>query len=179
MGVHIALLRGINVGGKHSLPMRDLTALFERAGATHVRTYIQSGNVVFAAPAPAAPRIAAGVSSAILKSTGMRIPVVTRSATELAAVIRGNPYLKAGLPATSLHVAFLADRPATARIAALDAGRSPGDAFSVRGRDVFLHLPNGTARSKLTNAWFDSSLGTVSTIRNWRTVLTLAAMAGG
>ena len=74
-------------------------------------------------------------------------------------------------------LAALAARPAPGRVAGLDARRSPPDAFAVKGREVYLHLPNGTARSRLTNAWLDSALATTSTIRNWRTVLALLEMA--
>ena len=72
---------------------------------------------------------------------------------------------------------FLRDAPTAAQVASLDPARSPGDAFTVRGRDVYLHCPNGFGRTKLTNEYFDRKLATVSTVRNWKTVLTLLAMA--
>jgi uncharacterized protein (DUF1697 family) len=71
---------------------------------------------------------------------------------------------------------FLADRPDQAKIAALDPGRSAPDEFSVLGQEIYLHLPNGMGRTKLSNAWFDSKLATVSTCRNWRTVTKLLEM---
>jgi uncharacterized protein (DUF1697 family) len=71
---------------------------------------------------------------------------------------------------------FLRDAPAKAKIAALDPDRSPPDTFVVKGREIYLSCPNGVGRSKLTNAWFDTKLATISTSRNWRTVLKLAAM---
>jgi uncharacterized protein (DUF1697 family) len=107
------------------------------------------------------------------------VPVVLRSAAELRAVVRGNPFLEAGADPATLHVAFLADRPTAAAAASLDPARSPPDAFAVRGREVYLHLPNGGARSKLTTAWLDARLDTVSTVRNWRTVERLLALASG
>lgn len=173
----VALLRGINVGGKNSLPMRDLAALFTDAGAAAVETYIQSGNVVFDAPARAEARIAAAVKKGIVAGFGFDVPIVLRSADELAAIARANPFLEAGRDPKTLHVVFLADAPSRAKLATLDPARSPPDELMVRGRDVFLHLPNGMGRTKLTNAWFDSRLGTVSTARNWNTVLTLATRA--
>ncbi|HZN92159.1 MAG TPA: hypothetical protein VFB81_05620, partial [Myxococcales bacterium] len=78
----------------------------------------------------------------------------------------------------TLHVVFLADPPPPAKVAALDPARSPPDEFQVRGREIYLRCPNGFGRTKLSNAYFDSKLGTISTVRNWRTVLTLAEMAG-
>jgi uncharacterized protein (DUF1697 family) len=173
---HIALLRGINVGGKNKLPMKDLVAMFTAAGCADVQSYIQSGNVVFGAKPALAARVPALVGAAIEARFHFRPPLVLRTAAELMQAARANPYLRAGVDEAWLHLAFLADRPTAAHVAGLDPGRSPPDAFTVRGRDVYLHLPNGVAKSKLTNAWFDSRLQTVSTIRNWRTVLELVAM---
>lgn len=178
MGAHIALLRGINVGGKNRLPMADLKALFEGAGCTAVRSYIQSGNVVFEATDDLAARIPTLIPEAIERHHGISSPVVTRSAEELAAVVEGNPYLAQGAEPKALHVAYLADVPDAARLAGLDPDRSPGDTFTAVGREIFLHCPNGLARTKLTNAWFDSKLGTVSTVRNWKTTGKLLQMAG-
>jgi uncharacterized protein (DUF1697 family) len=72
---------------------------------------------------------------------------------------------------------FLQTMPTAGAVAALDAGRSPGDAFVVRGREIYLHLPNGVARTKLTNDYFDRQLKTVSTQRNWNTLLKLIELA--
>jgi uncharacterized protein (DUF1697 family) len=171
--IHIALLRGINVGGKNMLPMKSLAAMFVEAKCSDVRTYIQSGNVVFRAKDTIARRIGADISETILDRFGLRVPVVTRTAVELRDVASHNPFLRAGGDEGALHVAFLADRPGASKVATLDPKRSPPDQFAVRGREIYLHLPNGTARSKLTNQYFDSKLGTTSTIRNWRTVLQL------
>jgi uncharacterized protein (DUF1697 family) len=172
------LLRGINVGGKNKLPMAALVEMFTEAGCTGVRTYIQSGNVVFAAAPAATMRLAETLSERIAKRFTLRVPVVLRTAGELSAVASGNPFLKSGTDPATLHVAFLADKPDRKHIAALDPNRSPGDAFEVRGREVYLHLPNGAARSKLTNAYFDSKLATISTARNWRTVMKLVELTG-
>ncbi|HEY6376537.1 MAG TPA: DUF1697 domain-containing protein [Edaphobacter sp.] len=176
MTKQVALLRGINVGGKNILPMKELAAMFVASGCGDVATYIQSGNVVFSAGAGVAKGLAGLISQRIEERFGLRIPVVMRTDEELGAVIRENPYLKGGVPEELLHVYFLADVPGAAEVGKLDPLRSAPDAFSVRGREVYLHLPNGMARTKLTNAYFDSKLGTVSTARNWRTVLKLYEM---
>jgi uncharacterized protein (DUF1697 family) len=112
--------------------------------------------------------------SAILKRFGLQVPVVVRSAEELSAAAEANPFLEKRAKAVDvdrLHVAFLAREPERKRVEALDPRRSPPDEFIVRGRDIYLHLPHGVAKTKLTNAYFDSKLATVSTMRNWRTVL--------
>lgn len=168
---HIALLRGINVGGKNRLPMKELAPLFAELGCKDVRTYVQSGNVVYRADGPLADRVPDAISAAIADRVGLSVPVVGRTADDLHAVSEANPFPDAD-PKRVL-VAFLADAPDPARVAALDPDRSPGDAFVVRGREVYLHCPNGFGRSKLTTAWLDRKLGTTSTIRSWKTVLAL------
>ena len=173
----IALLRGVNVGGKNLLPMGELSRIFLEAGCRDVRTYIQSGNVVFAASPRVADRIPGAVAKAVAKEFRLEIPVVLRSAEELRRVAARNPFLERGVDPERLHVAFLAEAPGRARAASLDPKRSPGDDFLLRGREIYLHLPNGVARTKLTNAWFDSNLATTSTLRNWRTVQKLLEMA--
>jgi len=175
-GTFVALLRGINVGGKNKLPMKDLVLMFERAGCASTRHYIQSGNVVFEAPRALAARIPAVVQAAIEKELGLRVPVLVRAAKELHAVAAGNPFLAAGADPDALHVMFLADAPSKAAIAALDPDRSPPDAFAVEGREIYLSCPKGVGNTKLTNAWFDAKLTTTSTGRNWRTVVKLVSM---
>jgi uncharacterized protein (DUF1697 family) len=177
MPVYVALLRGINVGGKNRLPMKDLAAIFAEAGCSEVTTYIQSGNVVFGAKEPHARRVPLLVAKKIADRFELRIPVLTRDASELEDVVRSNPFLRRGADAKALHVAFLESRPRAAEISSLDPDRSPPDAFAVRGREVYLHLPNGAGRTKLSNDYLEKRLGTTSTLRNWATVLKLFELA--
>jgi uncharacterized protein (DUF1697 family) len=171
---HLALLRGINVGGKAKLPMKELAAIFAGAGAAEVQTFIQSGNVVFAAAEP--ERVVAAVTAEIARIYGYPGRIVLRGAEELREAYAGNPFGKAGAPVEMLHLYFLVDWPDAAAVQGLDAERSPGDSFVVMGREVYLHLPQGMARTRLTNAYFDSKLKTVSTGRNWNTVGKLVEM---
>jgi len=173
---YAALLRGINLGGKNMLPMKDLVSLCEAAGCTRVRTYIQSGNVIFDSGAVAARAIAGEITRAIEQRFALRVPVILRSASELESIVGNNPFLMDGVDEKWLSVMFLQSLPEPARVAALDPDRSPPDQFKVRGREVFARCPNGVGQSKLTNAWFDSKLATISTGRNWRTVRTLLEM---
>lgn len=175
--VHVALLRGVNVGGKHRLPMKDLSALFLEAGCATAQTYIQSGNVVLRASPAVVTTLARDVEAAITRRFGFSTPVVLRSAKELARALAANPFASEGVEEDALHVAFLADRPARAAVASLDPRRSPPDRFAVVGREVYLCCPNGMARTKLTTAWLDARLGTVATVRNWRTARALASLA--
>lgn len=178
-GVSVALLRGINVGGKNRLPMKELAALFVEAGCDDVRTYIQSGNVVFRTGPAGGVEISSIISASILDRFGYQVPVITRTAREFQEIVQANPFVEAGAEADKLHVMFLAELPDGAQVETLDRQRSPGDEFAVRGREVYLHCPNGVARSKLTNSYFDSRLSTTSTSRNWRTVRKLLELAAG
>ena len=174
---YVALLRGVNVGGKNKLPMADLRDIFTAAGCAAVQTYIQSGNVVFEAAQDLAERVPEIVTRAIRRRFGYEIAVVMRSSEELRQVVASNPFDTSGDP-RFLHVAFLEDTPGAEAVSHLDPPpeRSPPDTFAVRGRNVHLHYPNGVARSKLTNEYLAAQLQTASTMRNWRTVLSLLEM---
>jgi uncharacterized protein (DUF1697 family) len=184
-GWHVALLRGINVGGNSMLPMRDLQLMFRKAGCTDVRTYIQSGNVVFRA----APRLAKSMESAIpdiiARKFGFRPAVMVRSAAQVQVIVEGNPFTaprggKRGAlsadDARTLHVGFLADTPSADRVASLDVRRSPGDECAVRGHCIYLRYASGVGKTRLTGAYLESTLNTHCTLRNWRTMLALLEM---
>jgi len=174
---HVALLRGINVGGHNRVPMAGLREMFVAAGASEVATYIQSGNVVFRASAKLAAAIPTTISAAIQAELGLTIPIVIRSAGELAAVAEAHPFSAEASEPKWLMVAFLDRVPEPAKVADLDPNRSPDDRFEVRGREVYLVFPSGSGRSKLDATWLDRSLGVVSTWRNWLTVQKLAELA--
>jgi uncharacterized protein (DUF1697 family) len=174
--VYVAMLRGINVGGHNKVPMKDLAVMFADAGCEKVQTYIQSGNVIFQASAATAGKVPDAVGALMRKKLGLQVPIVLRSAEDMAAVSAANPFLLAGAPEDELHVSFLADAPRKEQVDLLDPDRSPPDEFRVIGREVYLRLPNTVAKTKLTNAYFDSKLATVSTQRNWRTVIKLVEL---
>lgn len=170
---HVALLRGINVGGKHRMPMATLRELFVAAGASEVETYIQSGNVVYTASSSLAKTLPKQVGAAIVETFGFDAPIVSRTATDLREVAQAHPFADRVPEEKLLMVAFLDRTPAADKIAALDPNRSPGDLLEVRGQHVYLGFPNGSGRSKLDANWLDRSLGAVGTWRNWRTVQAL------
>ncbi|HTF89358.1 MAG TPA: DUF1697 domain-containing protein [Planctomycetota bacterium] len=173
---HIALLRGVNVGGNNRLPMKQLAAMFTAAGSQDVRTYIQSGNVGFRISGSRAKGLAARIERELEALFGHRIPLVLRSSLELQDVARKNPFLSAGADPDRLHVSFLAEKPAAKQVAGLDPKLGAPDEFALRGREIYLHTPNGFTRTKLSNAYFDRALQTTSTVRNWRTVLALCEL---
>ena len=155
--------------------MADLRDIFTQTGCAAVRTYIQSGNVVFEAAQDLAEKVPELVNRAIRQKFGYDIDVVTRSGEEVRQIAASNPFDTSGDP-RFLHVAFLQDTPSGEAVSNLDPDRSPPDEFAVRGRNVYLRYPNGVARSKLTNDYITSRLRTTSTMRNWRTVLRLLEM---
>jgi uncharacterized protein (DUF1697 family) len=168
----------VNVGGRNKLPMKDLVAIFAEAGCAEVRNYIQSGNIIFQATSATARKIPGTVTSQIEQRFGFQTTLVMRTAEQVRQVAENNPFLKAGESEELLSVMFLSSVPGAEAIAKLDPQRSPPDRFIVQGDTIYLHTPNGLADTKLTNAYFDSKLQTVSTARNWRTVLKLLEMAG-
>jgi uncharacterized protein (DUF1697 family) len=170
MDRYVALLRGVNVGGKNKIAMKSLAALFSDAKCRHVETYIQSGNVVFSADAATARKANAAICSAIQQQFGFQTHIILRNQHEIERIESANPYCNKELPPEKLHVVFLADTPTAEKVALLDPNRSLPDEFTVSGSEIFLYMPNGMGKTKLTNAYFDSKLKTVSTARNWRTL---------
>lgn len=172
----VALLRGVNVGGANRLPMAALKEMFAAAGAQQVETLIQSGNVVFQSHDNNGITIAVAVQAEIERAFHFRTAIVVRDADRWRAVVAGNPFLTSGEDPDALHIACLSTIPGASALARLDRNRSPPDEFVVAGAEIYLKLPNGTARTKLTNAWFDATLAVVSTMRNWRTAQRLSEM---
>ena len=169
---HVALLRGINVGGRNRIPMARLVDIFESAGYTRVRTYIQSGNVVFDAPSGAIAQIPTRMSALLKEQLALDVQTVARTASEFEQIVMANPFLSAHDPDLfALHVGFLSDRPSTDQVAAIDRRRSPPDECVPHDRELYLRCPNGLARTRFTTTYLDRTFGTTTTIRSWRTTL--------
>ena len=167
---YVALLRGINVGGKHPVPMAKLRALCETLDFTDVGTYIQSGNVVFSAKKAVTP---ATFEKALRSEFGFEIPVVLRTEAELRRVIKADPFPKA--ERSTVHVGFMAKKPAAAAVKAIDRERFAPEEVVVKGCELYFHLPNGMGRAKLPAA-VDRALKIPTTVRNWNTVTKLLAL---
>jgi uncharacterized protein (DUF1697 family) len=168
MTVYVALLRAINVGGTGKLPMTKLKTLCEDLGFDDVRTYIQSGNVVFASR-KGEVAVRKTLTTALTKALGKPTDVAVRSAKEMAAVLKKNPFVKA--PPAKVGVAFLGKRVTKTMLKAIDI---PGKEEVAAGRrEVYIHFPDGMGRSKLK---LPKTFGP-ATVRNVNTVGKLAAMA--
>jgi uncharacterized protein (DUF1697 family) len=172
----IGLFRGINVGGRNLLPMKELVALLAEEGFDEVRTYIQSGNVVFRS-AGSAPALGERILGAVAGRFGFRPHLLLLSATDLARAASANPYPEACARPQHLHRWFLVQAPGAAAARSLEAVRAPSERFTVRDRVLYLHAPEGIGRSKLA-ARAEALLGVAGTARNWRTVTQLLELAG-
>lgn len=169
MNTWIALFRGINVGGNKLLPMKQLAALLEKAGCRDVKTYIQSGNVVFRSPMTDAARMATRILSAVSAARGFEPRVLVLDRTELQRAMEANPFRGATADPKSVHLFFLAERPKDPDIESLNAIKSESEAFALKGRIFYLHTPEGFGTSKLAER-AERCLGVEATARNWRTV---------
>ena len=176
MPSYVALLRGINVGPRKRIAMAELRRLVEEQGHANVRTYVNSGNVVFDSTATDPVLIAAGIEAALGQPVGQPVPVVVRSAAEMAATVANNPFPERAPEPTTLHVSFLGATPDPALVDALRDVEKGEDDYRVIGRDIYLSYPNGVSGAVFMVNGFDRALAVTSTSRNWRTVTKLAAM---
>ncbi len=178
MATYIALLRAVNVGG-NILKMEALRDVCTKLGFENVRTYVQSGNVVFES-SKSASTCAAALMKSLAGKTRLPVDVMVRTPAQLKTIIAKNPFLKKkGVDTARLAVTFLsgpAPRDAAAAISAIPAG---ADEVHVAEMDLYLHCPSGFAETKLTNARIEKTLSLRGTTRNWNTVNRLYAMAEG
>ncbi len=177
MPVYVSMLRGINVGPHKRIKMDKLRACFEELGLQQVKTYIQSGNVLFKAGKIVPLALSAKIENELQKNFGFSVPVVSRTAEEINASASQNPFLKEpGIDPEKLHVMFLSDAPAAAAIKKLDDLLAVPEQYRWSGKEIYLYLPNGVAASKLMKAPLDRIFSVTTTTRNWKTVNQLAHM---
>jgi uncharacterized protein (DUF1697 family) len=178
METYIAILRGINVSGQRIIPMKELQSLMEALHFQQVRTYIQSGNVLFQSEVTDLKVLTEKIEEKIFDRYQFRVPVILRTAGELQAALGRNPFLQQSHPETDkLHVTFLADQPTQARIDQVSDQQYDPDKCHIAGREVFLYCPQGYGSTKLNNAFFEKKLGVTATTRNLKTVKQLISMA--
>jgi uncharacterized protein (DUF1697 family) len=167
--IWIAFLRGINVGGNHSLPMKELAALLEQNGCRDVKTYIQSGNVVFKDPETDSTKLATTISDAIHKNHGFQPHILLLKIEELEKAASSNPFPQAETAPKSLHLYFLSEKPENPNIEGLNKIKINNEAFHLKEKVFYLHTPDGFGTSKLANK-AEKLLGVKATARNWNTV---------
>jgi uncharacterized protein (DUF1697 family) len=172
--VYVALLRGINVGGRAKVPMAALRDTCAALGCEDVVTYIQSGNVVLRSGLTA-DKLRAALEGAIAEAFGFSPAVMIRTAEEMAAVVDRNPYPDAD--EAHRHVGFLHAPPEAATKKCLAAIDCAPEQVTVRGREVYLYLPNGMGRANLPVQMERCLRPSLVTVRNWRTVTKLVELA--
>jgi uncharacterized protein (DUF1697 family) len=189
MATHVALLRGINVGGKNKVAMADLREVVADLGHADVSTYIQSGNVLFS-PDPGdadTSALAATLAAAITDRLGVSAPVVVLSRDELAAAIAANPFPAEPDP-KRVHAVLLSGAPAADAAGKIDAAlerstaKGARDELAIIGRTLYLHTPDGFGNSELAAAVLrilaSPRAGVTGTARNWATTLKLLDLCG-
>jgi uncharacterized protein (DUF1697 family) len=176
MKTYVALLRGINVGGKNVLRMKELVALLENIGSQNVKTYIQSGNAVFQNEEEDASLLSNRIGTAIKNSHGFEPRVVLLGLAEIEKAVGSNPFFEAESEPKTLHVHFLSSMPENPDFDALESIRSGSERFALKDGVFYLHAPDGIGRSKLA-ANAERLLGVPMTGRNWQTVCKVLAMA--
>lgn len=176
--IHIALLRGVNVGGRNRVPMATLRSLATDLGWTDVRSYVQSGNLVFGAAGE--PReLEAELEMAIEHHSGLSVPVIVRHAGEWSGYLATNPFPEASEREPNLVMLALSkDPPREGAMEQLRARATQGERVHQSGDALWIHYPRGAGSSKLSPGLLDRLVGSPVTTRNWRTVMEIAAMAG-
>lgn len=167
MTVFVGLLRGVNVGGRSQLAMADLRRIAEECGFDDVRTYVQSGNVVFGSSG-SARAVAERLRAAIAAATPVDPGIAIRTAAQLAKVVAGCPFDDTD----HVHATFLVEGASATR-PSIDADLFDPERFEVKPREIYLYLPNGIGRSKLAAALSKGKASADGTTRNWRTVTRL------
>lgn len=179
MTTYVALLRGVNVSGHRPVPMATLRNLAASLGYRQPRTYLQSGNLVFAAPTSPAPA-ASALEAAINQALGHEVRVGILPARALERIIQASPLAaKSDVDAKCLHVCFLLDPFTGAQAPWSELPALAGEEVHFSKQALYLYLPHGAGKTKLTNHWFERRLSVAATTRNWRTVLALQHLAEG
>jgi uncharacterized protein (DUF1697 family) len=176
MSICISLFRGINVGGKNSLPMKELVGILEELGCQNVKTYIQSGNVVFKTNERNISGLSDRLSAEINKRRGFAPSVLVLRIKELEKIVANNPFPEVHDDPQTLHVGFLAAVPKKPDLKKLENLREKNERFQLINNAFYLHAPDGIGRSKLA-ANSERLLGVSMTDRNWRTVGKILEMA--
>lgn len=166
---YVAFLRGINVGGRTSIKMEALRASFAALGYANVKSYIQSGNIVFETDETDDSKIAARISAAVEKEF-FKTPVMVRSIAEIRDAVENNPFAGEEYEDKLFHLIFLSEKLADEKAAQLLANNSAKEKFAARNREVYCLLRENFAQSLLGRKYIDNQLRTPATARNWRTV---------
>jgi uncharacterized protein (DUF1697 family) len=177
MPIYVSMLRGINLGGHKRMKMDQLRKSFEALGFEQVKTYIQSGNVVFKGGKLSTAALSKKIEAKILSDFGFSVSVISRTHDEMEKTIRNNPFLKErGIDQEKLHVTFLSEAPVVPALKKMQALIAAPDQSRCVGKEIYLYLPNGVAQSSFWRTPWERTLSVVTTMRNWKTVNSIYQM---
>ena len=179
MAKKIAILRGINVGGKRKILMQDLKMLFKDLGFKNIETYIQSGNVFFESDVNQSEiEISEKIEQAILKKYEFEVPVIVRSTKDLEMVVKNNPFHRGNkTDINQLHLTFLKESPSRENYEKAESFNYEPDRFVIQGKHVFVYCEGKYHQTKINNNFFENKLKATATTRNWKTVLKLLELS--
>lgn len=178
MTTFISLLRGINVGGQKIILMNQLAALYEDIGFKNVKTYVNSGNVVFDYDLSETNSLAKVIELKIKEKFNLNVPVLVRSVDEFEKIIAYNPFFKSDNDGKDkLYITFLSAKPNDEENLKISKILSEQDKCIIVGKEVYLYIPGFYSRTKFSNYFFEKQLNIKATTRNWKTVVTLFDLA--
>ncbi len=178
MTTYISILRGINVSGKKLVKMDALSKMYESIGFKNIKTYVQSGNVVFASEENDLKKLEKIISSQIETEFGFNVPVIVFDTKTLETIIENNPFSKdSSKESVFMHVTFLAESPKEFDKEVITSKKQPDEEIAFAQNAVYLYCPNGYARTKLNNNYIESKLKVNATTRNWKTTNELLKLA--
>lgn len=178
MTTYIALLRGINVSGKKKIKMADLRSHLQELKLQNIKTYIQSGNILFKSDETNQSILEQQIKDKITEKYGFDVPVMVKLATDFQRVIESNSFAKDETnDIKCMHITFLGSSPTQENIDHLATYNYPSEEYFLEGKDIYFYAPNGYGRAKMNNNFFEKKLKVRATTRNWKTVNKLFIMA--
>jgi len=178
MATYISILRGINVSGQKLIKMDALRKSYENMGFQNVKTYVQSGNIIFTCNHFEIKDLEQKISRQIEQDFGFEVPVIVLTIEKLKQVIENNPFLKdPDKDQSFLHVTFLASKPVQYDYKTIEDKKQNGEEIIFSNTTVYLLCPNGYGRTKLTNNFLETKLKVLATTRNWKTTNELYKIA--
>ena len=179
MEIFVSMLRGINVGGRKKVSMKELAEIYLKLKFENIITYVNSGNVIFSANRKDNMSLAQEIERSILNYFGFEVPVIIRSAGEMKMITGSNPFLPDKSDELDfLHVTFLSGKPTKTELERINSYNYHPDKFLIKNREIYLFCPGGYGRTKLNNTFFESKLNLTATTRNWKTVNELLKITG-
>lgn len=178
MNSYISILRGINVSGQKIIKMDALCNAYKDLGFENVKTYIQSGNVIFQSDKSNQNEIGRIISKKIETQFGFEVPILIMNIQELKEIIRNNPFLNdKSMDISQLYVTFLSSKPELDKFEVIKNGKYNGEQIEMINKAIYLFCPNGYGKTKLSNTFLENKLKVTATTRNWKTTLELLSIA--